>query len=98
VRTALAAGIGPVTLWCSPDTAHPAFAACAAVGRPAKAVTAEALARSASAAATSGATAKRPSSAVASGASSFSSASAVAAWSSGQELDVAGYAEWDDGR
>jgi rSAM/selenodomain-associated transferase 1 len=33
VRTALAAGIGPVTLWCSPDTAHPAFAACAADGQ-----------------------------------------------------------------
>jgi hypothetical protein len=26
VRTALAAGLGPVTLWCTPDTRHPAFA------------------------------------------------------------------------
>lgn len=29
VRTALAAGLGPVTLWCTPDTQHPAFAALA---------------------------------------------------------------------
>jgi rSAM/selenodomain-associated transferase 1 len=28
VRTALAADIGPVTLWCTPDTAHPEFSAC----------------------------------------------------------------------
>lgn len=27
VATALAAGLGPVTLWCAPDCAHPAFAA-----------------------------------------------------------------------
>jgi hypothetical protein len=26
VRSALAAGLGPVTLWCTPDTRHPAFA------------------------------------------------------------------------
>jgi rSAM/selenodomain-associated transferase 1 len=30
VRTALAAGVGPVTLWCAPDVDDPAFAACAA--------------------------------------------------------------------
>ncbi len=29
VATALAAGIGPVTLWCAPDTGHPAFVALA---------------------------------------------------------------------
>jgi rSAM/selenodomain-associated transferase 1 len=28
VRTALAAGIGPVTLWCAPDSRDPEFAAC----------------------------------------------------------------------
>jgi rSAM/selenodomain-associated transferase 1 len=28
VRTALAAGIGPVTLWCAPDSDDPEFAAC----------------------------------------------------------------------
>lgn len=33
VGTALAAGTGPVTLWCAPDSGHPAFAACAADGR-----------------------------------------------------------------
>jgi rSAM/selenodomain-associated transferase 1 len=33
VGTALAAGIGPVTLWCAPDRSHPAFAACAADGQ-----------------------------------------------------------------
>jgi len=27
IRTALAAGLGPVTLWCAPDSRHPAFAA-----------------------------------------------------------------------
>lgn len=27
VATALAAGLGPVTLWCAPDCTHPAFAA-----------------------------------------------------------------------
>lgn len=32
VATALAAKLGPVTLWCAPDMAHPAFAACRAVG------------------------------------------------------------------
>ena len=32
VRTALQAGLGPVTLWCTPDTSHPEFAACAALG------------------------------------------------------------------
>lgn len=32
VRTALAAQIGPVTLWCTPDTAHPEFAACQQLG------------------------------------------------------------------
>ena len=32
VRTALKADIGPVTLWCTPDTIHPEFAACAALG------------------------------------------------------------------
>jgi hypothetical protein len=29
VRTALAAGLGPVTLWCTPDDRHPAFVALA---------------------------------------------------------------------
>ncbi|WP_210247618.1 TIGR04282 family arsenosugar biosynthesis glycosyltransferase [Salinarimonas soli] len=29
VATALAAGIGPVTLWCAPETSHPAFLALA---------------------------------------------------------------------
>jgi hypothetical protein len=29
VLTALAAGLGPVTLWCTPDTRHPAFVALA---------------------------------------------------------------------
>ena len=32
VRSALQAGLGPVTLWCTPDTSHPEFAACAALG------------------------------------------------------------------
>jgi len=32
VATALAAGIGPVSLWCTPDEGHPAFAACCALG------------------------------------------------------------------
>jgi uncharacterized protein len=32
VRTALSAGIGPVTLWCAPDTAHHDFAMCRAFG------------------------------------------------------------------
>ena len=32
VRTALQAGLGPVTLWCTPDTSHPEFAACVALG------------------------------------------------------------------
>jgi rSAM/selenodomain-associated transferase 1 len=32
VRTALAADIGPVTLWCTPDTTHPEFAACQQLG------------------------------------------------------------------
>jgi rSAM/selenodomain-associated transferase 1 len=32
VRTALSAGIGPVTLWCAPDTAHPDFAMCRTCG------------------------------------------------------------------
>ena len=32
VRTALAADIGPVTLWCTPDTTHPEFAACQQYG------------------------------------------------------------------
>jgi hypothetical protein len=32
VATALAAELGPVTLWCTPDTGHAAFAACAAAG------------------------------------------------------------------
>jgi rSAM/selenodomain-associated transferase 1 len=32
VATALAADIGPVTLWCAPDTSHPDFAKCAANG------------------------------------------------------------------
>ncbi|HPT50214.1 MAG TPA: TIGR04282 family arsenosugar biosynthesis glycosyltransferase [Accumulibacter sp.] len=30
VATARAAGLGPVSLWCTPDTAHPEFVACAA--------------------------------------------------------------------
>jgi len=32
VATALAADIGPVSLWCTPDTAHPDFAQCARQG------------------------------------------------------------------
>ena len=32
VRTALQANLGLVTLWCTPDTSHPEFAACAALG------------------------------------------------------------------
>jgi rSAM/selenodomain-associated transferase 1 len=32
VRTALQASLGPVTLWCTPDTSHPEFTACAALG------------------------------------------------------------------
>ena len=32
VRTALQANLGPVTLWCTPDTSHPEFTACAALG------------------------------------------------------------------
>ena len=32
VTTALAADIGPVTLWCTPDTGHPAFVACSVLG------------------------------------------------------------------
>jgi uncharacterized protein len=28
VRTAVQAGLGPVTLWCTPDTRHPRFLAC----------------------------------------------------------------------
>ena len=32
LATALAAGIGPVTLWCAPDRSHPAFAEAAAQG------------------------------------------------------------------
>jgi hypothetical protein len=32
VVTALSAGIGPVTLWCAPDTAHPDFATCRTSG------------------------------------------------------------------
>ena len=28
VRTAVQAGLGPVTLWCAPDTRHPDFVAC----------------------------------------------------------------------
>lgn len=31
VRTTLQANLGPVTLWCTPDTSHPEFAACAAL-------------------------------------------------------------------
>jgi rSAM/selenodomain-associated transferase 1 len=35
VRTALAAGVGPVSLWCSPNCEHPAFISCAdALGVP----------------------------------------------------------------
>lgn len=30
VATARAAGLGPIRLWCAPDTAHPEFVACAA--------------------------------------------------------------------
>lgn len=30
--TALAADLGPVTLWCAPETDHPDFAACQAIG------------------------------------------------------------------
>jgi len=33
VETALAAGLGPVTLWCTPDARQPAFAKVAAGGR-----------------------------------------------------------------
>ena len=32
LTTALAADLGPVTLWCTPDIDHPAFAACSALG------------------------------------------------------------------
>lgn len=32
VRSALAAALGPVRLWCAPDTAHPDFAACLELG------------------------------------------------------------------
>jgi hypothetical protein len=32
VDTALAAGVGPVDLWCAPDADHPEFRACAARG------------------------------------------------------------------
>jgi rSAM/selenodomain-associated transferase 1 len=32
VRTTLQADLGPLTLWCTPDTSHPEFAACAALG------------------------------------------------------------------
>jgi uncharacterized protein len=32
VTTALSAGIGPVSLWCAPDTTHPDFALCRAFG------------------------------------------------------------------
>ena len=32
VRTALQANLGPITLWCTPDTSHPEFTACAALG------------------------------------------------------------------
>ncbi len=32
VLTALKAGVGPVTLWCAPDTRHPDFEACRAYG------------------------------------------------------------------
>jgi len=32
VTTALSAGIGPVTLWCAPDTLHPDFALCHTFG------------------------------------------------------------------
>ena len=32
VRTALQADLGPVTLWCTPDTAHPEFTACSRLG------------------------------------------------------------------
>lgn len=33
VATALRADIGPVTLWCTPDTQHPDFTQCAATGQ-----------------------------------------------------------------
>lgn len=33
VATALAADLGPVSLWCTPDTHHPAFVACRLDGR-----------------------------------------------------------------
>jgi len=33
VRSALAANLGPVRLWCAPDPAHPDFAACLELGR-----------------------------------------------------------------
>lgn len=33
VATALAADLGPVSLWCAPDTDHPAFVACSRGGR-----------------------------------------------------------------
>jgi hypothetical protein len=32
VKTALSAGIGPVTLWCAPDTSHPDFTLCHTFG------------------------------------------------------------------
>ena len=32
VKTALSAGLGPVTLWCAPDTLHPDFALCHTFG------------------------------------------------------------------
>ena len=32
VTTARAAGVGPLSLWCTPDTGHPCFADCAAAG------------------------------------------------------------------
>ena len=32
VATAVGAGLGPVTLWCTPDVHHPEFAACKAFG------------------------------------------------------------------
>jgi rSAM/selenodomain-associated transferase 1 len=33
LRTVLAAGLGPVTLWCAPDATHSAFADCRRLGR-----------------------------------------------------------------
>ncbi len=33
VRTALAAGVGPVSLWCTPDSRHAAFQACRELGQ-----------------------------------------------------------------